>query len=67
MSACGVLVDFQKAFDTVNHNILIGKLSHYGIHGTANKWYSSYLTNRSQYVSTLGFDSPSEKVNHGVP
>ena len=67
MSACGVFVDFQKAFDTVNHNILIGKLSHYGIRGTANKWFSSYLTNRSQYVSILGFDSPCEKVNHGVP
>ena len=65
--ACGVFVDFQKAFDTVNHEILIGKLKHYGIRGTANTWFTSYLTNRSQFVSILGFDSEREQVQHGVP
>ena len=55
--AAGVFVDFQKAFDTVNHEILIKKLDHYGIRGTLNKWFESYLKNRKQHVSVLGFDS----------
>ena len=64
---CGVFVDLQKAFDTVNHNILLSKLNHYGIRGTANDWLSSYLSNRSQYVSIMGFDSTCQKIRHGVP
>ena len=64
---CGVFVDLQKAFDTVNHNILLSKLNHYGIRGTANDWLSSYLSNRSQYVSITGFDSTCQKILHGVP
>ena len=51
----------------MNHEILIGKLSHYGIRGTANNWFSSYLSNRSQYVSILGHDSETSHVPHGVP
>ena len=42
-------------------------MDHYGIRGTANKWFSSYLSNRSQYVSILGFDSVTSSINHGVP
>ena len=64
--ACGVFVDLQKAFDTVNHDILIDKLEHYGIRGTANNWFASYLKNRSQFVSTLGFDASIKPVAHGV-
>ena len=41
--ACGIVIDFQKAFDTVDHQILIQKLNYYGIRGTANNWFSSYL------------------------
>ena len=65
--ACGIFVDLQKAFDTVNHDILIAKLDHYGIRGTANNWFTSYLKNRSQFVSILGFDSSIKPINHGVP
>ena len=65
--ACGVFVDLQKAFDTVNHNIILDKLAHYGIRGVANEWFTSYLSNRKQYVSILGFDSEIKSMPHGVP
>ena len=65
--AAGIFVDLQKAFDTVNHEILIQKLNHYGVRGTVNKWFLSYLTNRSQSVSILGFESDILPIKHGVP
>ena len=63
----GVFIDFQKAFDTVNHEILLSKLCHYGIRGVPNQWFSSYLTNRKQFVSINGQSSKLKAVKHGVP
>ena len=40
----------QKAFDAVEHQILLAKLNHYGINGVSNDWFKSYLSNHSQYV-----------------
>ena len=64
---CGVFVDLQKAFDTVDHQILLAKLSHYGICGVSNDWFKSYLSNCSQYVSINGYDSGLAAINCGVP
>ena len=67
MFGCGVFIDFQKAFDTVNHSILINKLEHYGIRRVGSDWFRSYLSNRKQYVSVNGKVSEQKPVTHGVP
>ena len=67
MFVCRVFVDLQKAFDTVDHNILLHKLSHYGIRDIANCWFSSYLSNRKQFVTINGFDSVIQSFQYGVP
>ena len=65
--AVGIFLDFQKAFDTVNHNILLGKLNCYGIRGIALDWFSSYLTNRSQTVIYNEQESEIKETLCGVP
>ena len=64
--ACGIFVDFQKAFDTADHQILIQNLN-YSIRGIANNWFSSYLQNRTQFVSINGFHSNVNAICCGVP
>ena len=46
----GVFIDLSKAFDTVDHQILLNKLKHYGIHDKNLKWFSNYLSDRKQYI-----------------
>ena len=65
--SCGVFIDLEKAFDTVNHNILVKKLEFYGIRGVTNDWFSSYLTNRQQRVKLDGKKSSFLNVTCGVP
>ena len=63
----GVFLDFSKAFDTVDHKILLAKLCHYGIRGSALDWFSSYLTNRKQFVTYNNERSELMNINCGVP
>lgn len=63
----GIFLDFTKAFDLINHKILIKKLEHYGIRGKALSLISSYLQHRSQFVVVNGHSSSIKPVNVGVP
>ena len=63
---CGVFLDFQKAFDTVNHGILLSKLSYYGASGIAHDLFKSYLTNRKQHTIINGVSSSVLSKTHGV-
>ena len=62
-----IFLDFAKAFDTVNHDILIQKLEYYGIRGIALNWMKSYLTNRMQCTEIGDTQSELELVKCGVP
>ena len=57
----------QKAFDTVDQQVLLAKLNHYEIRGVSNDWFKSYLSNRNQYVSINGYESSLAVINCGVP
>ena len=65
--ACSISVDLQKAFDTVDHSILLSKLGHYGIRRLANKWFESYLANHKQFVLINGFESSTSSITCCVP
>ena len=59
---CDMFIDLQKAFETVNHDILLSKLEHYGIRGTTLIWFQSYVSERYQHVT-----SNLMKITSGVP
>ena len=64
---CGIFIDLSKAFDTVNHDILIGKLEHYGIRGKALDLIRSYLNDREQYAIIDKCKSSTKPIRCGVP
>ena len=65
--AIGVFCDLSKAFDTLDHEILLSKLDHYGIRGCWLSWFRSYLSNREQFVDMNGVRSEMKKITVGVP
>ena len=62
-----ICLDFSKAFDTVDHDILLLKLEKYGIHGTELQWLTDYLSNRRQYVTYGNYKSSFGTITCGVP
>ena len=62
-----VLLDLSSAFDTVDHPVLINRLSDFGVGGTALQWFHSYLSSRSQSVQIRDTSSPSTALNFSVP
>ena len=62
-----IYLDFSKAFDTINHKILLHKLKYYGVTGVALEWFNDYLTNRKQYVKYKNNTSSEQIITTGVP
>ena len=62
-----MFLDLKKAFDTVDHELLICKLESYGVQDDAEKWFNSYLSNRYQHCSLYGCRSTAKNVNCGIP
>ena len=67
MSTICVFVYLRKAIDTLNHEILVKKLQHYGTRGIASKWIISYLTSIKQYVNIQDTSSEHKEILCGVP
>ena len=63
----GIFLDFSKAFDTVDHKILLDKLYHYGIRGSAYECFHSYLVDCKQFVTYNGVSSATKYTVCGVP
>ena len=64
---CALYVDLSKAFDTVDHRILIKKMEHYGVRGIPLELFKSYLSNRTQYTCVNGSKSEELPIEIGVP
>ena len=62
-----IFCDLSKAFDVIKTDTLLNKLNYYGIWGVANKWFSSYLVNRKQYIQIGKTESDNEFMYCGVP
>ena len=63
----GIFLDLSKAFDTIDHTILLDKLCRYGVRGVTLNWFKHYLNDRKQFVSYNNTTSVSMKVTCGVP
>ena len=66
LSTAAIFIDLSKAFDTIDHNILLSKLDFYGVRGRALEWFQDYLFNRHQYTVINKTDSLQETITHGV-
>ena len=62
----GIFIDLKKTVDTVNHEILLTKLEHYGIRGVINSWFRSYLSDRRQSIEIDKCISETETIVCGV-
>ena len=62
-----ILIDLKKAFDTVDHGILLEKMKFYGISGIEHDWFRSYLNNRKQFCKVNGVSSDIKYIDIGVP
>ena len=67
MHVLAIFIDFSKAFDTIDHKILLHKLWYYGIRGNAHDLLQDYLSKRTQYTSVLNEESDKALVVYGVP
>lgn len=65
--SCGIFLDLRKAFDSVNHEILLTKLELCGIRYIVKDWFTSYLSNRKQFVSLCNTHSDKVNISCGVP